>query len=220
MKVDRVVYCFWTGDNPVTPNRVRGVESMKQNFGVPVEFLDRAGIERMILPDAPLHPCFKYLSENHKSDYLRCYFMHHFGGAYSDIKCFSENNNWAQCFDMINADDSIDVIGEHEIPGGSPYPEYNSGENLGKVLVNCWFICRPRSEFTTEWYRRLMLKMEERADDLRKFPATEIFGGPSYKLRWPEMMGEIFHKLCVEKYGSGRLKNCLVSGRRWEIPYR
>lgn len=34
----------------------------------------------------PLHEAFSYLSLTHKADYLRCYFMHYFGGGYTDIK--------------------------------------------------------------------------------------------------------------------------------------
>ena len=33
-----------------------------------------------------LHPAYTYLSFTHRADYLRCYFMHHYGGSYSDIK--------------------------------------------------------------------------------------------------------------------------------------
>lgn len=39
-----------------------------------------------ILKDAPLHPSYSFLSGVHRSDYLRCYLMHHYGGGYSDIK--------------------------------------------------------------------------------------------------------------------------------------
>lgn len=44
MEVQRKIYCFWTGTNPITPNRIKGLETMRENLGVEVEFLDANGI--------------------------------------------------------------------------------------------------------------------------------------------------------------------------------
>jgi hypothetical protein len=38
--VDKRIYCFWTGDNPITENRIIGLDSMKQNLGVEIDFID------------------------------------------------------------------------------------------------------------------------------------------------------------------------------------
>ena len=38
-KVDRVIYIFWTGDNEITPNRLRGIESLQKNSGVKVQLI-------------------------------------------------------------------------------------------------------------------------------------------------------------------------------------
>ena len=113
-RVDEKIYCFWTDDNPLTPNRLKGIETMRENLGVQLEFLDKNGIEERILPDDQLHPGYKYLSSVHKSDYLRCYFMHHFGGGYADIKLYSKDNNWRECFSLINSNKDIEVIGKAE----------------------------------------------------------------------------------------------------------
>jgi hypothetical protein len=59
------------------------------------------------LPEYPLHPAFKYLSYVHKSDYLRSYFMHFYGGGYADIKKYSSNNNWKECFNLLNSNTDI-----------------------------------------------------------------------------------------------------------------
>lgn len=212
-KINRKIYCFWTGDNSLTQNRINGLETMRKNLGVEIDFIDNKSLQNRLVEGHPLHPGYKYLSCNHKSDYLRCYFMHFYGGGYSDIKYFSNKNNWKKCFDMMDSDECIQVIGTKEIKGGAATKEFNNPNILNKLLQNGWFICRPQTDFTTEWYRRLLKKMDERYDDLRKFPSTEPFGGKNYKIRWAEIQGEIFHKLLNEKYNEKTIKNCLESGR-------
>lgn len=64
-----------------------------------------------------------------------------------------------------------------------------------------------------------MDKMDERYDCLKKYPATEPFGGKTYKLRWAEIQGEIFHKLIIDMYDQEKIKNCLINGRL-NKPYR
>lgn len=36
-KVDRVIYCFWTGDNEMSENRKKGYESLVKNSGIEVK---------------------------------------------------------------------------------------------------------------------------------------------------------------------------------------
>ena len=45
IKVDEKIYCFWTDDNPLTPNRLKGLETMKDNLGIKIEFLDKNMID-------------------------------------------------------------------------------------------------------------------------------------------------------------------------------
>jgi hypothetical protein len=95
MKVNKIIYCFWTGDNQLTPNRINGLKTMKENLNVDIKLIDKNNLNDYIIPEHPLHDGYKYLSLNHKSDYLRCYFMNFYGGGYSDIKPFSKENNWS-----------------------------------------------------------------------------------------------------------------------------
>lgn len=103
MNVDRKIYSFWTNGpaSTMTPNRIAGLAAMREFIGVPVELLDHDGIMSRILPGHPLHEGYQYLSCVHKSDYLRSYFMHFYGGGYGDIKFFKNGGNWIECFDMI-----------------------------------------------------------------------------------------------------------------------
>lgn len=213
-KVEEKIYCFWTGDNPITPNRLKGLESMRENLGVPIEFLDRKGIEERILPEAPLHPGYKYLSAVHKSDYLRCYFMHHFGGGYADIKPYTKNNNWKQSFEYINRFPQIEIIGQHEEKNGIAIQSLRSDVNA-EVFVACgWMICRPKSKFTREWYNRLLQKMDEKMELLKEKPASMPYGGGDYPIGWNELLGRIYHQLQHEVLidRPNAIKNCLRTG--------
>ena len=192
---EKRIFCFWTGRNDMSPTRAACLASMRENAGVPVSFLTWREWLGMILPEAPLHPGFKYLSCNHKSDYLRCYFMHHFGGGYSDIKYFGSQNNWRLCFDIMEAFPQIEVIGQPEMIGGTPIKDFDTPHDVTRLLANCYFICRPHSEFTTEWYNRLMGRMEEYLPMLENHPATDVFGrNEGYPVPWSALMGELFHE--------------------------
>lgn len=212
--IDEKIYCFWTDDNPITPNRMKGLDSMRENLGIPIAFLDKEGIEASILPEAPLHSGYKYLSAVHKSDYLRCYFMHHFGGGYADIKPYSKNNNWKQCFSLINRDITIDIIGIHEVENGTPFKEFNNPLDREKLLGNGFFIVRRMTNFTSLWYQRMLELMDEKLLALEKHPAPTSFGGPNYPLRWAEIQGEIFHRTIMDFYDENprAFRNVLKSG--------
>lgn len=217
-KVEEKIYCFWTGDNPITPNRLQGLKSMHENLGVPIEFLDKKGIEERILPEAPLHPGYKYLSAVHKSDYLRCYFMHHFGGGYADIKIYSRENNWRECFSLINKNLNIDLIGKAENLDGLAYGIPHTNDACNKCIQTSYFISRANTEFTRIWYQRLIAQMDRRYDELVKFPASSPFGGTKYTVRWAELLGELFHSILVSYSGgdkNGRVSRMLLPGRTY-----
>ena len=85
-ELNRNIYVFWTGDNVMGPNRQRCLENLKTQSGMNVILVTKDNLSDFVLPEHPIHPAYKYLSLNHHSDYLRCYFMYHYGGVYSDIK--------------------------------------------------------------------------------------------------------------------------------------
>lgn len=171
----------------------------------------------MILPDHPVHPGYQYLADIHKSDYLRSYFLNFYGGGYADIKYFSKENNWKECFDLINSNDSIDIIGSKEGINGTPLKQYNNQNDIKKLLVNGWFIGRPHSKFCEEWYKRVNQHMDQIYEKLKQKPGTEksslIENDPNYALRWAEIQGEIFHQLCYDMFDSGCINNSLNPGK-------
>lgn len=211
--IPKIIYQFWTGENEITLNRMECLKTLVENTDCEIRLVTFKDIPTYILKEHPLHEGYRYLSMNHKSDYLRSYFMNFYGGGYADIKRYHKGNGWDRAFDEINRDENIDIIGDREIHGGSPIREYNKEPYLSQVLCNGCFICRPYTDFTREWFRRVEQKMDERLSLLRCHPAKDVFGiNPDYPLRWAELQGEIFHKLLVEKYDSLKIKNTLNSG--------
>ena len=146
--------------------------------------------------------------------------MHHFGGGYADIKIYSSDNNWDQCFDLINDHPEYDVIGAPEYAGGT-FPQYRNPEILKKLVANGYFIVRPHSKFSTEWWNRVNKKLDERLEDAKKHPAEFPRDGgglnkSKYPLRWAEVQGEIFHRLCYDVRNTDIVQPCLITGRTLE----
>lgn len=196
--VPRKVFCFWTGRNQMSETRADCLRSMRENLGVPIELVTWRDLDRYILPEAPLHSGFKYLSCIHKSDYLRCYFAHFYGGGYADIKPYTSANNWSICFDIIDSHSEIEVIGQPEFLDGTPVKEFNTPFNVVNLVSVSYFITRPRSTFTTEWYERLLRKMDNYLPALRSHPATEPLGGVGYPVHWVALLGDIFPRVVME----------------------
>lgn len=101
LPVEEVVYCFWTGNNAMSEIRSNCFQTMLNTVGVPVKLITPQNLNEYILNDYPLHPAFENLSLVHKSDYLRCYFMHHYGGGYADIK--RQDHSWSASFREFNS---------------------------------------------------------------------------------------------------------------------
>ena len=110
------VFTFWTGSNPLTENRKKCLENIKTVIGVPIILITKDNLSEWILKDYPLHEAYTYLSSVHKADYLRCYFMHHYGSGYTDIKY--QTGSWLNSFNKLNNDTNAIGIGYKEINGG------------------------------------------------------------------------------------------------------
>lgn len=115
----------------------------------------------------PFHPAYYFLSYTHRADYLRCYFMHFYGGGYADIKFYSNENNWKECFQLIEKDEKIWAIGQKEHIGGSPIKNFNTQEICDKLISNGYFIMRPKTEFTKKWFDLVNEKLDSGIDKLK-----------------------------------------------------
>jgi hypothetical protein len=155
----------------------------------------------------PLHEGYQYLSETHKADYLRTYFMHFIGGGYSDIKETKES--WLPYVKLLESDPNLWCIGYKEVSNGVP----QIGDDIEltnklrndyeKLIGNGAYIFKPNTLLTKEWYSTMMKVMDSKLENLKKYPARNTEDVYSeeypYPLRWTELLGEIFHQT-IYKY--------------------
>lgn len=200
-EIPRKVYCCWTGDNEMSPDRAKAFKTLCKVIGVEVVLVTPKILSLFILPDYPLHKSFPYLSLVHKSDYLRCYLMHHHGGGYADIKFFGKS--WTHAFNLLASNPEKWVLGYREIgKRGAALVENNMGVDLKKywhlLLGNGSFICRPQNPFTQEWYNELHARLDYFHDKLVQYPGDAFGKNPGYPIPWTYIMGHIFHPLCLK----------------------
>ena len=191
------IFCFWTDDNIISENRLNSIKQLKEITECNIVFVDKNNLNDYILEKHPLHPAYKYLSAVHKSDYLRTYFMNFHGGGYCDIK--KTTGSWKNSFDILYKNDAW-IIGYKEIPRGSPV----RGLNHNYLVGNCSYICKKNTKLTNEWYDNMILLLDKKLEDLKKYPSNnprDSFGndGSKYPILWAEMLGCIFHPL-IFKY--------------------
>jgi hypothetical protein len=190
----RVIYCFWTGSNEMSAVRRSCFEHLKEHSGVDVILVTPETLGDYILPEYPLHEAYPYLSNVHRSDYLRVYFMHHFGGGYSDIK--RAGGSWVKAFEDM--DETTWVNGYQEI-----HPEHIAHtphrDMWSRLIGNGAFIFRPHTPISELFYSEVRRILDAKLGDLKKNPATTPCDcselGNGYPLGWNEILGRIFHRI-------------------------
>lgn len=203
--VPNLIWTFWTGDNALTPARKAGLEAMRAlNPHTPVELVDPSRLDEFIVDGSPLHPGYKYLSLNHRSDYLRAYFLLHYGGAYSDIKTLKWP--WREAISRMAADPTKWVAGTAL---SDPKWAGNVPGRLGRhvrryyeqVLSGGTLIARAGTPLLAEWVREIERVLDYALPALREAPGGTWGESPAYPLEWMTLQGNIFQPLCL-KYQS------------------
>ena len=193
---EKKIYVFWTGTNPLTPNRLLCLENLQRTTECNVVMVNTTNLHEYILPEHPLHEAYQYLSETHKSDYLRTYFMNFHGGGYSDIKYTT--GSWIESFNNLTENDDKWIIGYKEINGGVAYPP--NADKWEELIGNGCYICKPQTPLTIEWYNTMIALMDSKLELLKQHPSTDTRDcaerGNGYPIEWNEMLGRIFHKVC------------------------
>lgn len=210
--LNRVIYIFWTGDNEITPNRLEGIKSLEKVSGVDVKLITPKNLNKYIKEEDPLPEAYQYLSYVHRADYLRSYFMYHHGGGYADIKTYYKI--WIPAFEKFEQSDAY-VMGYPEVGFWGAAQNDVENLNLKRDLRTHWrylvgngaYICRPHTRFTAEWHAEAQKRLLSLTDILREHPAQDPFGrNLDYPVRWSELLGNIFHPLCL-KYHDRLLKD-------------
>lgn len=184
----------------MSENRTAHYLQMQSISQVEIKLITPDNLTDYILPEFPPHPAFNNLSLVHKSDYLRCYFMHHYGGGYSDIK--SPTNDWNEIFTALQQSKKW-AIGYPEVKKKHVAKvEGKVGKGLRnnyKLLIgNCAYIFRPHTHFTTEWYNELHRLMDLYEKDLKQFPGNVMGDNEGYPIPWTGILGNLFHPLCLK----------------------
>lgn len=194
-----VIFCFWTGDNEMSHQRATCLEELKRVSECTVVLVTKKNLNEFLLPNHPLHPAYQYLSETHKADYLRTYFMNFIGGGYSDIK--KTSGSWTEHFERLKTSKKW-ICGYKEIgPNGVPYTPL--AENWEDLIGNGSYICKPHTPLTALWYKNMLSFLDDKLEILKKNPShnpqdcSEKNSG--YPIGWSEMLGVIFHQV-VFKY--------------------
>lgn len=202
-----VVWCYWSGST-MTPNRSMSFDLLKQHVGVPVYLVTPAQISSLEVPGHPVHPAFPYLSAVHQSDYLRIYLLHHYGGAWHDVKAtkVSLEPAW-QHF----SDPSVYLVGRPERLGGPAQVHDASGRWMPDhwqdlVSVTAW-VGRAGTPLTHALYTQLHQLLDAHYEALKAHPARHA------REKKMESKG-IMHRAFIE------LK-CLFTGRnsRYPLPW-
>jgi len=159
-----------------------------------------SNLDQYILKTYPLHPAYQYLSEVHRADYLRTYFMHFYGGGYTDIKL--QSGDWTEHFEKM-ASGKYDACGYKEIgPNGAGHESVRSKSE--DLIGNGAYIFKPNTAFTKKWYTGMRQYLDEILPILIHNPArdardcVEHNPGTTYPIGWSRMLGFIFHPINYE----------------------
>lgn len=200
--VPNVIWSFWTGDNPLSPAREEGLASMRRlNPHTPIEFITPERLDDFIVAGHPLHPAYEFLSLNHRSDYLRAYFLYHFGGGYSDIKTLKQT--WLPAFERLREQGDKWALGTSlSDPKWAGNPPGRLGKHVRRyyqtVLSGTSFMCRSRNPLVAEWLREVERVLDYAYPALRESPGQTWGQHSDYPMEWMAVQGNILQPLCLK----------------------
>lgn len=200
---ERLLFVFWTGSNKMSQNRVSALRHLRRNSGCKVIVVDLTNINAWTLSQAQLHPGYKFLSLIHKSDYLRSYFMLHYGGGYSDLKKLK--TNLSKYYSKLE-ESSYEFLGYPESHPGAVAGSEQMQKDFDKLAGNCCFIFKPESNFSKSWFYEVGKVLDDNYSQLETCWQIHSLGDESfeyefpfvpegYPLAWAQLQGEIFHRL-------------------------
>ena len=166
----------------------------------------------------PIHKSFNLLSGVHKSDYMRAYLLHYYGGGYHDIK--HRDDSWQDCWSDWLFDENIWIYGRRENNRraiGYPPNARHIQNHYNKLVTMGWVICKPNTTYTETLLHKIDDVLDKKYSELVAHPGYNSAGyyheNPfqmveenNYPLRWLEILGEIYHPLMLQytihiKYG-------------------
>lgn len=193
------IFVLWTGNNEMSQNRQEGLQSIREcNPNREIRLITPGGLKDYVLPEYPLHPAYEDLSLVHRSDYLRAYLMHHYGGGYSDIKRWK--TSWEGAFQQIQNDPDMWIIGYRElgsdrVGGRDARLGRQTRTRYHQIAGAGAYICRPRTPFTGEWLREIERRLDYYREELAQHPGDQLGSNPGYPILWIEIGMDIQYPL-------------------------
>ncbi len=206
----KVLFILWTDKNKMSKNRKKAINLIINTSNCNVIIVTPQNLHLFIKKNYPLHKSYQFLSAVHRSDYLRCYLMHHYGGGYSDIKYVK--GDWSKNYSKLINNSDIWIIGTMRFGHLSLSDKYSielkTNKNKSSISTG-FFICKPYTLFTKEWYNTIHKILDEKFDLLQKYPAKiprencnlfskEILDNSTYPIKWFEILAEIFDPLQIK----------------------
>jgi hypothetical protein len=190
----------------MSSQRIQALWSIYNNTRCPVVYINHQSLRDWEKPEYPYHPAFEYLSDTHKSDYIRCYLMHHYGGGWADIKHTSAD--WRPHFAKLRSSNAL-ALGYQEIADGIPHIKGPLGDELRanhkQNIGLCAFIFKRDNKITANWLTSLHETLDLVYNDLKNNPATHPQDNTgtllscgrksTYPISWSGILGDIFHPL-------------------------
>jgi len=190
----RRIFVVWTGDNPMSTNRLRGLDSLRAaNSDVEVVVVDPHTLSDWLVPGQPLPQGYENLSLVHRSDVLRCYLLHHHGGGYADVKPF--DSSWSQSFLELERSDHW-ALGYTEVHRfNTPLVGGTLQSDLHRVSRQLFgygaLIMRAHTPLTKEWLDRVDALLASRAGELAAHPGNVRGDNPGYPFGWTELLAHV-----------------------------
>jgi hypothetical protein len=149
------------------------------------------------------------LSGVHRSDYLRTYFMHNYGGCYHDVKPLPGPPHLGKLIDELRSEPDTYLIGAPELAPGfvDCDPEYATKLNVTCVNLhhhwkhlfsNGMYMARSHTEMSRTWLTILDERLADKLPQLRKHPSPVpgrccLPGTPrqGYPFIWVEIHGQV-----------------------------
>lgn len=200
--VPRQIFCFWTGDNPMSSNRSRNLDAIRRmNPDVEVVLLTSANLDSFLVPGAPLHPAYENLSSIHRADYLQCYMAHHHGGGTADIK--APTSPWGPVFERMDNSDAW--MAGYRVPVRLMTPnmpdarlEKSMRRHSEIRLGQCAYINRPDSPITKEWWHALNQRLDAVEGALAAHPGNARGDNDDYPLHLNAILAQLVDPIEVK----------------------
>jgi len=110
--VPPVVWTFWMFEHPLEGTEASTLDNLTASLDTAVQLVTPASLPLYNVTEWPLHEALPYLAPNHKLDYIRAYFMHHYGGGFIEIRERKRNTTWEVPFDDLGSNETFWFMGQ------------------------------------------------------------------------------------------------------------